>query len=56
VKFLNTLESEDLKIEFIHPEHGTRVSLLENIAFYSWHCEHHFAHIEQALNSKGKYN
>jgi hypothetical protein len=55
-KFLNTLSSEDLKIEFVHPEHGTRVSLLENIAFYSWHCEHHFAHIEQALKASVKYN
>jgi hypothetical protein len=55
-KFLRMLEPKDLKIEFVHPEHGTRVSLLENIAFYSWHCEHHFAHIEQALQSKGQYN
>jgi len=55
-KFLKTLNTEDLKVEFIHPEHGTRVSLLENIAFYSWHCKHHLAHIQQALVSKGKYN
>lgn len=55
-KFLNSLTIEDLKIEFIHPEHGTRISLMENIAFYSWHCNHHLAHIKQALEANGKYN
>mgnify|MGYP003691574423 CR=1 FL=1 len=54
-KFLKTLNPEELKIEFIHPEHGTKISLLENIAFYSWHCKHHLAHIKLALSSEVKY-
>ena len=25
------------------------------LGIYAWHCNHHFAHIEQALNYKGKF-
>jgi DinB family protein len=42
--------------EFIHPEHGTRFSVGENIALYAWHSNHHLAHVKQAimLNNPGK--
>lgn len=56
VKLLSSLNNEDLIKEFVHPEHGTKISLAENIAFYAWHCEHHLAHIHQAIKSEGKYN
>ncbi|APD05918.1 putative metal-dependent hydrolase [Flavobacteriaceae bacterium UJ101] len=46
---LESLSSKDLKRVFIHPEHGQSISLAENIGLYAWHCNHHLAHIEQAL-------
>ena len=56
VKILKNLSPEDLKKEFEHPEHGTKFSLEENIGIYAWHCNHHYAHIELALEAKGKHN
>lgn len=52
VRLLEGLEEEQLKLEYIHPEHGKRFTLLENIANYSWHCRHHLAHIRQAMEYK----
>jgi hypothetical protein len=52
---LKSLKSEDLKREFIHPEHGKHISLGQNNALYAWHCNHHFAHIKQAIENKGNY-
>lgn len=52
---LKNLRPEDLSREFIHPEHGKRISLGENIALYAWHCEHHLAHVEQAIRFKGDF-
>lgn len=54
VILLKNLTSEQLELEFIHPEHGTSFNLAETIGNYAWHCQHHLAHIELALNSKGK--
>jgi len=48
VFILNSLTDEDLNKEFIHPEQSERISLKENILIYSWHCQHHLAHIRQA--------
>ncbi|MCB0398783.1 MAG: putative metal-dependent hydrolase [Winogradskyella sp.] len=52
---LKKLSEEDLKREFIHPEHGKRFSLEETIGIYAWHSNHHFTHIEQALKYKGSF-
>jgi hypothetical protein len=52
---LKNLSQDDLKREFIHPEHGKRFSLEETIGVYAWHSNHHLAHIKQALNFKEKY-
>lgn len=52
IKLINTLNSEQYQLEYIHPEHGKRFTLLENIAYYSWHCRHHLAHIRQAMEYK----
>ncbi len=56
IMLLRSLNSTDLEKEFVHPEHGNRVSLKENVGIYAWHCNHHLAHINQALEGKGKYN
>lgn len=42
---LNNLNEKQLARTFVHPEHGTTFSILENIGIYSWHCNHHLAHI-----------
>ena len=52
---LRSLTKEDLKREFIHPEHCKHISLEETIGIYAWHSKHHLAHIEQALKYKGKF-
>ena len=50
------LTKKELKLEFIHPEHGLKFNIAENIGNYAWHCNHHLAHIEIAIESEGKYN
>ncbi len=49
VYFLKSLSETDLDQYFIHPEGNEKVSLRENIGIYAWHCNHHYAHIEQLL-------
>lgn len=53
---LKHLSTEDLQKAFVHPEHGKRFSLAENIGIYAWHSNHHLAHIKQALKYKGVFN
>jgi hypothetical protein len=55
-KLLKSLTEAELNKEFIHPEHGKRFSLKENIGIYAWHSNHHLAHIKQALKFKGRFN
>ncbi|QOD61578.1 putative metal-dependent hydrolase [Polaribacter haliotis] len=49
VYLLKGLSEADLEKEFIHPSGNEKVSLKENIGIYAWHCNHHFAHIEQLM-------
>jgi len=49
---LRSLSSEDLQKTFIHPEHGKRFRLDENIGVYAWHGNHHLAHITTLKKSK----
>jgi hypothetical protein len=56
VFLLKSLTADQLKFEFVHPEHGKRFQLDENIGVYAWHCEHHLAHINMALRAKGEFN
>ncbi len=56
VVLLKNLDQDDLKREFIHPEHGKHFSLEETIGIYAWHSNHHLAHVKQALNFKEKFN
>ncbi len=55
VRLLENLSENDLKKEYIHPEHGRSFNLAQTIALYSWHCRHHLAHVKQAKASGGKY-
>lgn len=52
VKILKNLSATDLEKILIHPEGNRRISLNELIGIYAWHCRHHTAHIEQALQMK----
>lgn len=52
---LGSLSEADLQREFIHPEHGRRFSLAESIGLYAWHCNHHLAHVQQAIALKGTF-
>lgn len=56
VQLLSNFTSEDYARYYVHPEYGTNYRLDEAIGLYAWHCQHHFAHIQQALQSEGKYN
>ena len=49
---LKSLNEEDLKRTFIHPEHGKEFRVDENIGIYAWHCNHHLAHITELKKSK----
>ena len=53
---LDDLSPEQLKREYYHPEDDTNYSIQEQCALYAWHCDHHMAHIKQALEAEGKYN
>lgn len=53
VYLLNELSKNDLEKSFVHPSNNDVVSLQENIGVYAWHCNHHFAHIEQLMIRKG---
>jgi hypothetical protein len=52
VYLLNGLSEIDLEKFFIHPDGNEEVSLKENIGIYAWHCQHHFAHINQLMIRK----
>lgn len=52
VYLLKGLSEEELNKTFIHPESGDIVSLKQNIGIYAWHCNHHYAHIENLLIRK----
>ncbi|RZN79705.1 MAG: putative metal-dependent hydrolase [Winogradskyella sp.] len=52
---LKNLSDNELKLKFIHPEHGKSFTLEETIGTYAWHSNHHLAHIKQALKYKGEF-
>ena len=56
VVLLRSLKPGDMIKTYKHPEHGRTIRLDQTIALYSWHCEHHLAHVYQALKSEGSYN
>lgn len=50
IRWYNLLESmteDDFEKSFFHPEQGKEIQLKEITALYSWHCNHHFAHISR---------
>lgn len=52
--FVNMKVSDWEKMYF-HPASQKLFSLKEALGLYAWHCEHHLAHIHQALKYKGTF-
>jgi DinB superfamily len=52
VRLLRSLESEDWKRTFNHPELGI-MPLDKNLALYSWHGRHHVAHVTDLRKKMG---
>ncbi len=53
VFLLKGLSEAELNRTFIHPEHNEEVVLKKNIGIYAWHCNHHFAHIQNLMKREG---
>jgi DinB superfamily len=52
---LKSFTDIDFARKFIHPASGKIFRLDEALGLYAWHCNHHFAHIEQALFYKNEF-
>lgn len=50
---LKCLTNREFESTFFHPEENRKITLKESVAFYSWHCEHHLAHIKNLKKEKG---
>ncbi len=50
---LTSLTNREFEHTFYHPELKTHFSLRESLAFYAWHCDHHFAQIKSLKKEKG---
>lgn len=49
---LKALTNKEMASTFFHPEQNCNISLREQISFYSWHCDHHFAQIKNLQAEK----
>ena len=52
---LNSLQEEDYKKSFYHPESKRNIGLDDTLGLYAWHCQHHLHHIKQAKNYKNNF-
>ena len=50
------MSESDFQRTYHHPELDEGFTLDQSLANYDWHCRHHAKHIEQALESKGRFN
>ncbi len=55
VKLLRNMSDTDFERVFVHPAQNHSYRLDVATALYAWHCDHHLAHIEQALRHKGVF-
>lgn len=53
VFLLKGLEASQFDTFYIHPDGNVKVSVAENIGKYAWHGNHHLAHIQNLVTSKG---
>lgn len=52
---IQSLTETDYEKMYFHPSSQKLITLKEAVGLYAWHCEHHLAHISQALHYKGKF-
>ena len=43
---LKSLTNKEFESTYFHPDQNKNINLRECLAFCAWHCDHHFAHIE----------
>ncbi|WKN33661.1 putative metal-dependent hydrolase [Porifericola rhodea] len=55
IYLLDQLDEIQLGRTYIHPEHQTVFDLRETIGMYAWHCNHHLAHVRQAIKHQGVF-
>jgi hypothetical protein len=53
VLFLKNLGPGDYDRTFIHPEYNRTITLYQALCMYSWHCNHHLAHITELKRRNG---
>lgn len=46
---LKNLKPADFKRSYFHPERNKEYPLDATLMIYAWHCEHHLAHIKNAI-------
>lgn len=51
MKLLSSVGGEDWERKVFHPESKRDMSVDFLLALYSWHCNHHLAHIKNALSN-----
>lgn len=49
---IRSLTNREIESKFYHPGQNREISLREQISFYAWHCEHHFAHLRNLQTRK----
>ena len=52
---LRSMDKAQFLRQYFHPENQKTISLAEITGFYAWHCNHHLAHISQALFHKNQF-
>ena len=50
---MKSMTNREFDRTFFHPEMNRNVALREILAFYAWHCDHHFAQISALKKEKG---
>jgi hypothetical protein len=55
VLLLNSMTESQWEKTYFHPESKKTYILKEVVGLYAWHCNHHFAHIKQALQYQNKF-
>ena len=52
-RVLSNMTEQDFSRELAHPEWSNNLSLDTMLALYSWHCDHHLAHVRELAKRKG---
>jgi hypothetical protein len=52
---LNYMSKTDFERNYFHPATQKNFTLADALGLYVWHCNHHLAHINQALKFENKF-